>query len=113
MLVILTTVSFNHTPYTYAIPISLHDALPISSVQGPHGVRRQGAEAHGRDVEQGHAVGLRTVRPTHIDARRTVRTVRSRSEEHTSELQYVSISYAVFCLKKKKIIIRSRWIHRA
>jgi hypothetical protein len=43
------------------------------SVQGPHGVRRQGAEAHGRDVEQGHAVGLRTVRPTHIDARRTVR----------------------------------------
>src|SRR5689334_24473185 len=28
-----------------------------------------------------------------------------RSEEHTSELQYSSISYAVFCLKKK--IIRS------
>src|SRR5690625_5251384 len=26
-----------------------------------------------------------------------------RSEEHTSELQYVSISYAVFCLKKKKM----------
>src|SRR5690348_18179117 len=27
---------------------------------------------------------------------------RQRSEEHTSELQYPSISYAVFCLKKKK-----------
>src|SRR5207248_11265884 len=26
----------------------------------------------------------------------------TRSEEHTSELQYVSISYAVFCLKKKR-----------
>src|SRR5438309_4348532 len=25
-----------------------------------------------------------------------------RSEEHTSELQHSSISYAVFCLKKKK-----------
>src|SRR5690348_17648284 len=25
-----------------------------------------------------------------------------RSEEHTSELQHPSISYAVFCLKKKK-----------
>src|SRR5437868_13303243 len=25
-----------------------------------------------------------------------------RSEEHTSELRHVSISYAVFCLKKKK-----------
>src|SRR5699024_12220835 len=27
--------------------------------------------------------------------------VRVRSEEHTSELSHVSISYAVFCLKKK------------
>src|SRR5439155_20208121 len=26
-----------------------------------------------------------------------------RSEEHTSELHHVAISYAVFCLKKKKI----------
>src|SRR5699024_11375914 len=43
------------------------------SVQCPHGVRRQGAGAHGRDVEQGHAVGLLTVRPTHFDARRAVR----------------------------------------
>src|SRR3712207_7522637 len=28
---------------------------------------------------------------------------KERSEEHTSELQYANISYAVFCLKKKKI----------
>src|SRR5690606_41568885 len=27
---------------------------------------------------------------------------KQRSEEHTSELQYVKISYAVFCLKKKR-----------
>src|SRR3712207_8580100 len=27
-----------------------------------------------------------------------------RSEEHTSELQHANISYAVFCLKKKKKI---------
>src|SRR3712207_8611299 len=26
-----------------------------------------------------------------------------RSEEHTSELQHANISYAVFCLKKKKL----------
>src|SRR3546814_7175079 len=32
-----------------------------------------------------------------------IRTVRQRSEEHTSELQsLMRISYAVFCLKKKK-----------
>src|SRR3546814_8350441 len=35
--------------------------------------------------------------------RRSRRTVRFRSEEHTSELQsLMRISYAVFCLKKKK-----------
>src|SRR3546814_1288034 len=32
-----------------------------------------------------------------------------RSEEHTSELQsLMRISYAVFCLKKKKIVINTR-----
>src|SRR5690625_355212 len=31
-----------------------------------------------------------------------------RSEEHTSELHHVAISYAVFCLKKKKIIHKPR-----
>src|SRR5439155_9395805 len=34
--------------------------------------------------------------------------VRRRSEEHTSELQSVSISYAVFCLKKKRPHERSQ-----
>src|SRR3546814_1653564 len=34
----------------------------------------------------------------------TIATIRARSEEHTSELQsLMRISYAVFCLKKKKI----------
>src|SRR3546814_3408085 len=35
-----------------------------------------------------------------------------RSEEHTSELQsLMRISYAVFCLKQKKIKIKSKHIH--
>src|SRR3712207_8893527 len=33
---------------------------------------------------------------------RPVHLLRLRSEEHTSELQSRNISYAVFCLKKKK-----------
>src|SRR3546814_8426829 len=67
-----------------------------------------------------HPHGLRSVlelRPLHLarhdDARREVREADSRrrlvdvlatrSEEHTSELQsLMRISYAVFCLKKKK-----------
>src|SRR5437016_12323064 len=32
-------------------------------------------------------------------------TVCARSEEHTSELQSLTISYAVFCLKKKNYIV--------
>src|SRR3712207_7996654 len=32
------------------------------------------------------------------------RLISVRSEEHTSELSHANISYAVFCLKKKKII---------
>src|SRR5213079_3769433 len=60
--------------YTTTDTLSLHDALPICQVRVHH------RGAHGR----GH--------------RR-----RPRSEEHTSELQSpVVISYAVFCLKKKK-----------
>src|SRR3546814_2317582 len=40
---------------------------------------------------------------TDADPRTCVRGDRSRSEEHTSELQsLMRISYAVFCLKKKK-----------
>src|SRR3546814_9719428 len=41
--------------------------------------------------------------PTHADIASRISTHRERSEEHTSELQsLMRISYAVFCLKKKK-----------
>src|SRR3546814_3945637 len=57
----------------------------------PHRMKRRASEQHDRceaeKDEEPHAVGGR----------------RQRSEEHTSELQsLMSISYAVFCLKKKK-----------
>src|SRR3546814_6301289 len=45
---------------------------------------------------------LQTRRAPHMDVRRFSRG-QDRSEEHTSELQsLMRISYAVFCLKKKK-----------
>src|ERR1043165_10294515 len=66
---------FNDTATTEIYTLSLHDALPISS--------RRWRRAFPR--------------PTRSCARRR------RSEEHTSELQSRGlISYAVFCLKKKK-----------
>src|SRR5881398_4121077 len=60
--------------YTLSDTLSLHDALPIYC-------------ANGRRATGGHHQSRH----------------RHRSEEHTSELQSpLNISYAVFCLKKKK-----------
>src|SRR2546430_13407655 len=56
-----------------------------------------------RSREVSEACGDRAARKRLHDRQRalTTRELR-RSEEHTSELQSQSISYAVFCLKKKK-----------
>src|SRR5438034_3251456 len=58
------------------------------NVRGQKRFPRRGAHAAakpGSDASEKHLVGAR-----------------SRSEEHTSELSHTVISYAVFCLKKKK-----------
>src|SRR6266571_4138542 len=68
---------FNDTATTEIYTLSLHDALPISDARDP------AAPARG----SGH---------------RRVDCAHRRSEEHTSELSHMSISYAVFCLKKNK-----------
>src|SRR5699024_11810607 len=65
--------------------------------RGLGGVRLVTSDAHAGLVEAiaAHLPGASWQRcRTHYAA--------NRSEEHTSELSHVSISYAVFCLKKKK-----------
>src|ERR1043166_10338635 len=67
---------FNDTATTEIYTLSLHDALPISSFS---------AWGDWRFIKR--LLSMRAIR----------------SEEHTSELQSrFGISYAVFCLKKKK-----------
>src|SRR2546426_3109042 len=84
---------FNDTATTEIYTLSLHDALPISivgvalvdlgeSAREPGVVEQDVGDLCGGDELRGRAIG--------------------RSEEHTSELQSPCISYAVFCLKKKK-----------
>src|SRR6267142_6721621 len=68
---------FNDTATTEIYTLSLHDALPISCLASPGSAPDRGGFFPGR-------------------------TPGRRSEEHTSELSHMSISYAVFCLKKKK-----------
>src|SRR3546814_4654840 len=54
--------------------------------------------------DEEHTVGMRCVAATIHNEHGEVIAGVSRSEEHTSELQsLMRISYAVFCLKKKKI----------
>src|SRR3546814_19208664 len=90
--------------YTYGHTLSLHDALPIS-----HRSSRESREP----VDMSEAGRWPTIVAilcvaflTFIAGGFTMYVGSFRSEEHTSELQsLMRISYAVFCLKKKKITI--------
>src|SRR3546814_2554233 len=78
-------------------PIAL-GPVPVGGAQAGQLVRLDGPRARRHQAEAGrrHQALLRAG-DGHIDAP-------GRSEEHTSELQsLMRISYAVFCLKKKKI----------
>src|SRR5437899_9330190 len=79
------------TPTTYIYSLSLHDALPISAELGD--VRRHGRiEPHLPAIDQQHE-GRR--RRDHLRERRDRKSTRLNSS-------HLGISYAVFCLKKKK-----------
>src|SRR4051812_49556801 len=71
---------FNDTPPTEIYTLSLHDALPISDLRKIHG-----AAAHRREGQ----------RPLRASGRLDRKSTRLNSS-------HMSISYAVFCLKKKK-----------
>src|SRR3546814_18555483 len=93
--------------YTYGHALSLHDALPISSVDSEYRV----VNVFWFAVGPGLWWSLRapsersgtTVALLALASAGGLPRLLSRSEEHTSELQsLMRISYAVFCLKKKK-----------
>src|SRR3546814_12127620 len=94
--------------YTYWHTLSLHDALPIFAASP----LRRVAPTPPPKPPHHPASAPRATRPAPAPRRRrTTRrpardrraSSRPRSEEHTSELQpLMRISYAVFCLKKKK-----------
>src|SRR3546814_6126305 len=96
---------------TYGHTLSLHDALPISSGCRSTVARFSSTKASCSSPVRASAAG--TKRSGRRRCSRTSTTSghssfpgvarRPRSEEHTSELQsLMRISYAVFCLKKKK-----------
>src|SRR5207249_11696944 len=98
---------FNAPPPSEFYTLSLHDALPISCVcrDAPRRLRRRRGPAQSlrsRDCRHGvPAVVGRLVRGrTPDNGRNAVAAVDRKSTRLNSS--HVSISYAVFCLKKKK-----------
>src|SRR5256885_15057417 len=87
---------FNDTATTEIYTLSLHDALPISrSRQNPH--RRIGAPV-------GHCLQRRGGGSRHPGGQ-ALGTIHRRAEDRKStrlNSSHLVISYAVFCLKKKK-----------
>src|SRR3546814_7549548 len=119
----LCDVFFNYTAtteiYTSCHPLSLRDALPIwarrrrlrrPSRQPFHLPRR--AASGRRAARDAPRRSLPLPRHAHVGRPLGRLGPRSRSEEHTSELQsLMRSSYAVFCLKKKKKTSEIQTIH--
>src|SRR3712207_8466344 len=88
-------VYFNDTATTEIYTLSIHDALPISRGGGLRGDRRRrGAGRDGPRLPPLHAAGARAPgAPRRVPADRKITRLNS---------SHANISYAVFCLKKKK-----------
>src|SRR3712207_9079499 len=89
---------FNDTATTEIYTLSLHDALPISHDHRPFREAAGGGgpaagHARGRAGDARHPAGLRSrrLRGRHADRKST-----------RLNSSHANISYAVFCLKKKK-----------
>src|SRR3712207_7806556 len=81
---------FNDTATTEIYTLSLHDALPISEDDGRR--ERHRAQRHGDDDD----------RPPRRVARRQAGEEREDRKSTRLNSSHANISYAVFCLKKKK-----------
>src|SRR3712207_9245788 len=88
---------FNDTATTEIYTLSLHDALPIYARWAVDEVRAGAVEA-GRDPATVEIAAIVTTRVTHdVEDRKSTRLNSS----------HANISYAVFCLKKKKNTVLS------
>src|SRR3546814_7840660 len=94
----------DRAPRPPQIVIVFDDLVRIQQRNRAEQMRRKLAQQNALQTTLGHATIVATERNDDaIGAGRCELIDRDRSEEHTSELQsLMRISYAVFCLKKKK-----------
>src|SRR5260221_10621135 len=90
---------FNDTATTEIYTLSLHDALPISGVRGC-GIVLESDLEHGRNLVAQVEIPMRRLADSDREQFRDRKSTRLNSS-HTV------ISYAVFCLKKKKNTVRT------
>src|SRR5438067_9121948 len=88
---------FNDTPTTEIYTLSLHDALPISLGHEPRHVADAAADHHVGPLQRDAAAAGRVA----LDHHQPAAPGRDRKSTRLNS-SHVSISYAVFCLKKKK-----------
>src|SRR3546814_10724110 len=96
-------------PEDVPVPADAGAQIVPQSLIGERYVQLSPAFQDGMETaEDGHVIPLeRTIIPVEPDE------ALARSEEHTSELQsLMRNSYAVFCLKKKNKIIKTKHTHR-
>src|SRR3712207_9165769 len=91
---------FNDTATTEIYTLSLHDALPISGILEGRHVRQDELIAY---VEENLRLAADALRQTSDDYDATDEAADRKSTRLNSS--HANISYAVFCLKKKKIKI--------
>src|SRR3546814_7121607 len=89
------------------------EVVPLPTCRMPEGIVTEVAMATVTPLDQAAMIALAPSASTILRAASMAgvgRVFESRSEEHTSELQsLMRISYAVFCLKKKKQNITHRY----
>src|SRR3712207_8327277 len=102
---------FNDTAATEIYTLSLHDALPISSLapveddSGDALDHDHESEQHGHHHAEGGHEAVRPAGAGHVLVRERARADRKSTRLNSS---HANISYAVFCLKKKKKKLKAR-----
>src|SRR3712207_8135374 len=86
---------FNDTATTEIYTLSLHDALPISLLEKL--ADESGETCHLAVLDSGEAVYV-----AKMESRQSVRLVSRDRKSTRLNSSHANISYAVFCLKKKK-----------
>src|SRR3712207_9082241 len=101
MKIVLMYFFFNDTATTEIYTLSLHDALPICERRRAPAQQRDGGphEHHGEPAHERRRVEARLGEPVRVDVEPHAVGDRKSTRLNSS---HANISYAVFCLKKKK-----------